>query len=178
MKARSTTKPLKKKKWLQLWQAVAVLNYAALKERVDKQYAEHLSEVGKSGGKPMSRLRCLQLNSLEFYAESDEATQEDMKKRIQEDTIDALDYLLEAQDTLGEEEMKQYLTNYRHQLWVIYIWYKLCSDESKWISNRAQDGMKRPLNAQLEELTEATGMVVMVLVGGPEPRQDSEILMM
>ncbi len=106
MKARSTMKLLKKKKRLQLWQAVVVLNYAALKEQVDKQYTEHLSEVAKSGGKPMSRLRCLQLNSLEFYAESAEATQEDMKKHIQEDTIDAPEYLLESQDMLGEEEMK------------------------------------------------------------------------
>lgn len=116
-KARSTVKTLKKRRRLQLWQAYSVFHSAAVKERVDRKYAEYLAEVGRSTGvKPMSRLRFLQLTCLEMYAESDEAAQEDLNKRMKEDTLDIPEELLEVQDVLGEEETKRYLENYRQQM--------------------------------------------------------------
>jgi hypothetical protein len=116
-KARSTVKTLKKRRRLQLWQAYSVFHSAAVKERVDRKYTEYLAEVGRSAGvKPMSRLRFLQLTCLEMYAESDEAAQEDLNKRINEDTLDIPEDLQDAQDVLGEEETKRYLENYRQQM--------------------------------------------------------------
>jgi hypothetical protein len=84
---------------------------------VDKKYSEYLAEAGRNGMvKVMSRLRFLQLTCLEMYAESDETAQEELKRRINEDTLDMPEHLIEAQDLLGEEETKRYLENYRRQM--------------------------------------------------------------
>lgn len=46
------------------------------------------------------------------------------------------------------------------------------------LPHRAQDDLERALLKMLGNLTQNTGMVASILVGGPEPRQGGKILTM
>lgn len=83
---------------------------------MDRKYAEYLAEVGRSTWVKPMRLRFLQLTCLEMYAKSNKAVQEELNKHMEEDTLDILEELLEAQGVLGEEETKWYLENHRQQM--------------------------------------------------------------
>jgi hypothetical protein len=52
----------------------------------------------------------------EMYEESDEAMKEMVTKRRNNDTLDMPLHLLEVQDTVGEEVVRQYFKNYRQQM--------------------------------------------------------------
>lgn len=114
---RSTVKALVKRQPRQLWQAFAVMYYDPVKVRVDAEYPVYFVEATNNGiSKPMSRLSYWKLICLQMFEDCDEATQEEVRRRRAEDTLDMPEYLIEAQDTLSDEEIKRYLGNYRRQL--------------------------------------------------------------
>ncbi len=63
----------------------------------------------------MLQLRMMQINCLEMLEEGGEELKEMIRKRTADDIVDTPDYLVEAQDMLGEEEVKRYAENYRRQ---------------------------------------------------------------
>lgn len=91
------------------------MNADAVKVRVDERYQIHLQEAGRENKKAMSRLRMMQINCLEMLEEGGEELKETVRKRMADDIVDIPDYLVEAQDMLGEEEVKRYAENYRRQ---------------------------------------------------------------
>ncbi len=64
----------------------------------------------------MDKLSFRKLTCLEMFSESNEETQELVRKRMKDDTLDILEYLVKAQDTIGEDEAKQYILNHRKQV--------------------------------------------------------------
>lgn len=111
---RSTVKALVKWQPKQLWQAFAVLYHDPVKVRVDAEYPLYFLDATKNGiSKPMSRLSYVKLTCLQMFEQCDEDMQEEVRKQRVEDTLDMPEYLIEAQDTLGNEEIKRYLGNYR-----------------------------------------------------------------
>ncbi len=89
----------------------------AVKLRVDEMYPKYLAEATRiSGSKIMCRITFVKLIYTEMFEESDEKTQEYVRKRMKDDSLDMPDYLLEAQETIGEEDCKRYFKNYRRQM--------------------------------------------------------------
>lgn len=64
----------------------------------------------------MKRLTFLMLTSLQMFEESDEEMQAMVRRRMQEDNLDMPEDLVEASETMPEEEAKRYYENYRKQV--------------------------------------------------------------
>lgn len=117
IKSKSTMKALVRRWQLQRWQAFAVLYAAAVKKEVDERYAAYCKDAYKGPeAKVISRLSIMRATCIEMYEESSDEIQVEVQRRMQDDTLDMPQDLLDAQDALGEEETKRYLENYRRQM--------------------------------------------------------------
>lgn len=76
-----------------------------------------MAEAIRNGaGNVMDKLSFRKLTCLEMFSESNEETQELVRKRMKDDTLDIPEYLVEAQDTIGEDEARQYILNHHKQV--------------------------------------------------------------
>ena len=123
VKGKRANKALVKRRPLLVWQAFAVLFADEVKERVDPIYTDYLAQAPQGAGvKVTSRLTFVRVISTEMFEESDPAKQEYVRKRMKEDAFNMPENLIEAQETIGEEEVKRYLKNYRRQRSVCLKW--------------------------------------------------------
>ncbi len=93
-----------------------MLNAQAVKTEVDAKYPVYAQEALNAGEKKIkNRLMFMRETSLDMYGKSGEEAQCMVRKRMEDDTLDIPEYLLEVQETLGPEEVKRFLQNHRLQ---------------------------------------------------------------
>ncbi len=87
-----------------------------MKKRVDIEYLEYLRQGSLAGETQLTaRLSFHKRICEEMFEGSSEEAKEKVRKQVKENTLDMPDYLLEVQETLGEEETMRYFRNHRWQ---------------------------------------------------------------
>ncbi len=110
-------KTLVKRHQLQKWQAFSALNAEAVKAQVDATYLVYFNEVAKiNGGQAMCQLNYRRLVCEEMYKDCSKEMKELVSKRMKEDTLDMPEYLVEVQEKMTEEDVKQFRVNHCNQL--------------------------------------------------------------
>jgi hypothetical protein len=81
-----------------------VLNTEKVKRRVDAEYLVYLQGLHFATEKVMNRLTFRKQICKEMLKECGEVMMDEVRKRMKDDTLDMPEYLLEAQELVGDDQ--------------------------------------------------------------------------